>query len=263
MDRVNDPTFRRYVALGDSFTEGVGDPDPARPNGLRGWADRVAEQLTTHADDLGYANLAIRGRKLDAILAEQLSPALALRPDLVTIHGGGNDVLRPRVDLDALAAAYNDAVGQLSATGARVAMFTIWDPGTRGIYAAVRGRMAIFNEWVREIAERHGATVVDMWRMRDVDHAQVFDGDRMHLNAAGHHRMAIEVLDALGVDHRLTPHPPRELPLLGRRAQWGENARWTREFLGPWVHRRVTGRSSGDGVRPKRPTLEPIAAPVG
>jgi lysophospholipase L1-like esterase len=98
-------TFHRYVALGDSFTEGVGDPDPSRPNGLRGWADRVAEALSARNDDLGYANLAIRGRKLRAILAEQVDPAIALDPDLVSIHAGANDVLRPRVDIDDLAAA--------------------------------------------------------------------------------------------------------------------------------------------------------------
>ena len=251
-------TFHRYVAIGDSFTEGVGDPDPTRPNGLRGWADRVAEVLAGHTDDFGYANLAIRGRKLGAIVEEQLQPALDLRPDLVTIHGGGNDVLRPRVDLDGLAQTYDDAVGKLAASGARVVMFTLFDPGPTGIYAAVRGRMAIFNEWVREIADTHDVTVVDMWRMRHVDVGQVMDSDRMHLNSAGHQQMAIAVLDALGVAHDLEPHPPREVRPLARREQWSDNARWTREFLGPWVHRRVTGRSSGDGVEPKRPTLQPV-----
>ena len=106
----------RYVALGDSFTEGVGDPDPTRPNGLRGWADRVAEVLATTTPDFGYANLAVRGRKLPSILEEQVGPALALAPDLVSIHGGGNDVLRPRVDLDLLAADYDRAIGRLAAT---------------------------------------------------------------------------------------------------------------------------------------------------
>ncbi|MCW2755270.1 MAG: lipolytic enzyme family, partial [Marmoricola sp.] len=166
--------FHRYVALGDSFTEGVGDPDPARPNGLRGWADRVAEVLATDAGaEFGYANLAIRGRKLKPIVAEQVGPALDLMPDLVTIHAGANDVLRPRVDLDDLAATYDEAVGRLAASGATVVMFTIFDPGASGIYAAVRGRMAIFNEWAREISDRHGTTLVDMWRMRDGNHAEV------------------------------------------------------------------------------------------
>lgn len=256
-------SFHRYVALGDSFTEGVGDPDPTRPNGLRGWADRVAEVLAERAGpsgDFGYANLAIRGRKLHAILAEQLDAALALEPDLVTIHGGGNDVLRPRVDIDALAASYDEAVGRLRATGARVAMFTIFDPGAGGIYGPVRGRMAVFNEWVREIADRHGATVVDMWRMRDIDLALVMDTDRMHLNSVGHTYMAGQVLDALGVPHDLVAEVG-ELPTRTRGQQWRENARWTREFLVPWVHRRLTGRSSGDLVTPKHPTLAPLVVP--
>lgn len=259
-------TFHRYVALGDSFTEGVGDPDPTRPNGLRGWADRVAEVLSAETEDFGYANLAIRGRKLGPIIQEQLEPALALQPDLVTIHGGGNDVLRPKVDLDVLAATYDNAIARLVDTGARVVMFTIFDPGGGGIYGPVRGRMAVFNEWVREIADNRGVIVVDMWRMRDVDLAQVMDTDRMHLNSAGHTYMAMRVLEALDVAHPLTAPALEDLPVLSRREQLIDNARWTREFLGPWIHRRLTGRSSGDGVSPKRPTLEPIEpgrAPVG
>lgn len=251
-------SYHRYVALGDSFTEGVGDPDPTRPNGLRGWADRVAEHLATETEDFGYANLAIRGRKLAAILGEQLEPALALRPDLVTIHGGGNDVLRPKVDLDALARRYDDAIVRLRGTGADVVMFTIFDPGSGGIYGPMRGRMAVFNEWVREIADDRGAMVVDMWRMRDVDLVTHMDTDRMHLNSAGHHYMALQVLDRLGIAHPLEPMEVAAAPLRNRRESWTENARWTREFLGPWVHRRLTGRSSGDGVTPKRPTLQPI-----
>ena len=255
-------TFHRYVALGDSFTEGVGDPDPTRPNGLRGWADRVAEVLATQTDDFGYANLAIRGRKLGPIVTEQVDAAIALEPDLITIHGGGNDVLRPRVDLDALAATYDGAIERLSATGARVVMFTIFDPGGRGIYGPDRGRMAIFNEWVREIADRHDATVVDMWRMRDIEIAGVMDTDRMHLNSHGHAHMARAVLDAIGVEHALEPVTVDPPPVLARRQQWAANAQWTREFLVPWVHRRLTGRSSGDTVSAKHPALSRVRGGV-
>lgn len=252
--------FHRYVALGDSFTEGVGDPDPSRPNGLRGWADRVAEVLAAQpgAEDFGYANLAIRGRKLRPIIDEQVEPALALGPDLVSIHAGANDVLRPKVDIDALATAYDEAIGRLTASGARVVMFTIFDPGGSGIYKALRGRMAIFNEWAREISDRHGATLVDMWRMRDVDVAEVMDTDRMHLNAVGHQHIALAVLEALEVEHAVERLSPTPLPMLTRTEQWRAHATWTREFLAPWVHRRLTGRSSGDGVEPKRPALAPI-----
>ena len=78
--------FSRYVALGDSFTEGCGDPSPGRPNGLRGWADRVAEVLAQSDPEMRYANLAVRGRTMDEILAEQIQTAVMLEPDIVTIY---------------------------------------------------------------------------------------------------------------------------------------------------------------------------------
>lgn len=258
MDALIPSHFRRYVALGDSFTEGVGDADPSRPNGVRGWADRVAEALSRSVEDFGYANLAIRGRKLPQILAEQLEPGIALRPDLITIHGGGNDVLRPKVDLDALASSYDDAIGKLAGTGAKVVMFTVADPGMNSVLKVIRGRTAIFNEWVREIADRHGATVVDMWRMRGWEVEEVMDADRLHLNAVGHQEVAIAVLDALRIRHDLEPLPRPPVPLRTRAEKRAHDREWARAHLAPWVKRRVTGKSSGDGVTPKRPRLEPI-----
>ena len=208
-------TFHRYVALGDSFTEGVGDPDPERPNGLRGWADRVAEVLATRADDFGYANLAIRGRKLDGILAEQVEPALALEPDLVTIYAGANDIMRPRVDLDALADRVRRRAGPARRDRRPPPGVDGVRPGGSAIYRPVRGRFALYNELVREVADRNGATVVDFWRMREYRDWRYWDTDRMHMGPAGHQRMAIAVLDTLRVPHA-TPvpdcHRPRPSP---------------------------------------------------
>ncbi|MGZ4450165.1 MAG: SGNH/GDSL hydrolase family protein [Nocardioides sp.] len=247
--------FRRYVALGDSFTEGVGDPDPDRPNGLRGWADRVAEVLAAGHDAFGYANLAIRGRKLDGILAEQLEPALALEPDLVTVYAGANDILRPRVDIDGLVERYDAAIGRLAATGARVLVWTAFDPGGSVVYRPMRGRFALYNELVRAAADRHGASVVDFWRLREYRDWRYWDADRMHMGPAGHQRMAIEVLDVLGVAHDLAPLPLVDTPPVPRAEQLREHATWVRDSAAPWVHRRLTGRSSGDSVSPRYPTL--------
>jgi lysophospholipase L1-like esterase len=255
-------TFHRYVALGDSFTEGVGDPDPDRPNGLRGWADRVAEVLSARTDDFGYANLAIRGRKLPAILDEQLEPALALRPDLVTIYAGANDILRPKVDIDAIAERYDAALGRLAATGTRLLVFTAFDPGGSAIYRPLRGRFALYNEFVLDSARRHGASVVDFWRLREYRDWRYWDPDRMHMGPAGHQRMAIEVLDTLGVPHHLDPPPLVDVPPVGRRDQLRENLAWARSSAVPWVHRRLTGRSSGDAVSPRYPSLARLVAPV-
>lgn len=249
-------SFRRFVALGDSFTEGVGDPDPSLPNGVRGWADRMAEVLARQTDQFQYANLAIRGRKMEPILTEQVEPAVTMQPDLVTIYAGGNDVLRPKVDLDAMMQRYSDGVGQLAETGAHIALFTPFDPVSFPIFDKLRGRFAVYTEYVREIADKYGATIVDCWRLRDeyVD-ARMWDVDRLHMSTFGHQRMAILVLDTLGIEHDLVMPPlpvAAQLSVSERRAQ---NLQWAREYAGPWVKRRLTGASSGDSMSPRWPQL--------
>ena len=252
-------TFHRYVALGDSFTEGVGDHDPDLPNGVRGWADRVAAVLAAQVPELAYANLAIRGRKLMPILAEQVDPALAMGPDLVSIYAGANDVLRPRVDIDALVGAYGEAVGRLAGSGARVVLFTAYDPGTHPVFGALRGRFATYNELVREVAERHDATVVDFWRLREYRDDRMWDTDRMHMAAPGHQRMAMAVLDALEVTHDLEPLPLVDRPVLSDRERRQAHLAWAREHAGLWVRRRLNGTSSGDAMSPRWPAPAPLS----
>jgi lysophospholipase L1-like esterase len=252
------PRFNRYVALGDSFTEGVGDLDPTRPNGVRGWADRVAEVLAAPDPGFRYANLAVRGRQLRAILAEQLAPALAMDPDLVTIYAGANDILRATVDLDNLVAAYDAGVEALAATGARILMWTAYDPGHAPVLRTMRGRFATYNELVREVADAHGATVVDFWRMREYRDPRMWDTDRIHMSPLGHARMAMAVLDALGVDHGLVHDVLDPLPEVPRREAREATLAWLRGFALPWVGRRLRGTSSGDDLVPRRPDLGPL-----
>lgn len=252
------PTYHRYVAIGDSFTEGVGDPDPSRPNGLRGWADRVAEVLGTKSDDFGYANLAVRGRLLKPVIAEQLEPALKLSPDLVTIYAGGNDILRPKIDFDELAALYDAAIGRLAVSGARIAMFTGFDLGYAPVFNKLRGRVAIYNEIVREIAEKHGATIIDYWRFREYRDDRYWDTDRLHMSTVGHRQMAIRVLETLGVSNDLPKPRLPKADAVSKKERRDADLAWAKEFALPWVQRRINGTSSGDSVKPKRPTLERI-----
>jgi lysophospholipase L1-like esterase len=254
--------IHRYVALGDSFTEGVGDHDPRLPNGVRGWADRVAEVLATKQPDFTYANLAVRGRKMDAILAEQIEPAVVQQPDLVTIYAGGNDILRPRVGIDGLVERYGEAIGRLRETGARLLVFTGFDLGFAPVFRHLRGRVATYNELVREVADVHGATVVDYWRLREYRDPRLWDVDRLHMSSAGHQRMAIAVLDTLGVDHGLAPFELEPLPVMDRRQRRDADLAWARAHAAPWVQRRLRGTSSGDGLAPRRPVLAPVATPV-
>ncbi|MEU6641735.1 SGNH/GDSL hydrolase family protein [Saccharomonospora sp. NPDC046836] len=248
----------RFVVLGDSFSEGVGDDDPACPNGVRGWADRTAEQLARHNPGLSYANLAIRGRLLPQVLAEQLEPALAMRPDLVTLYAGGNDLMRPKIDIDGLADSYDHAVGKLAATGATVVLFTGVDGVEDPLFRRMRGRTAIYNEHVRLIAARHRTLLVDMWAMRVLRDRRLWSADRIHLNGLGHTHIAATVLDALGVPHTVTPATLGPSAVLTAAQVRRANLHWAREHAMPWLGRRLRGESSGDTLSPKRPALAPV-----
>ncbi|WDF33018.1 SGNH/GDSL hydrolase family protein [Arthrobacter agilis] len=247
-------TTQRYAALGDSFTEGVGDWDAASPNGVRGWADRVAEQLVLADPSWDYANLAIRGKKMRQILDEQIDAALALQPTLVTIYAGANDILRPRIDIDLLMARYDDGVGRLRDAGADVVLFTGFDASGSAVFGRTRGRTAVYNEWVREIADTRGATVVDYWRLREFQDWGYWDVDRMHMSAAGHTLMAVRVLEAMKTSHRIDLPELEARPALKRVEQLWADAQWARAYLSPWVGRRLRGVSSGDALSPKYPT---------
>jgi lysophospholipase L1-like esterase len=255
--------YTSYVALGDSFTEGVGDPDPSRPNGVRGWADRVAETLAELDPDVRYANLAIRGRKLAAVLAEQVEPALVLRPDLVSVYAGGNDILRPSVDIDGIVAPYADAARRIRRSGAHLVLFTGFDLGWAPVFGRLRGRVAVYNELVREIADDVGATLVDFWRMREYRDPRMWDVDRIHMSSLGHRHMAVAVLDALGVPHRLSLDPLPALPPLKARERRAADLVWAQSHATPWLRRRLTGRSSGDGLGPRFPALSLVRAGDG
>lgn len=252
------PQSGRLVCIGDSFTEGVGDEDPHYPNGVRGWSDRVAEELAAHRPGLLYANLAVRGKLLGQILAEQLEPALALGPDLVTFYAGGNDLMRPKVDIDGLLEQYDKGVARLTGSGATVVLFTGVDGVEDALFRKMRGRVAIYNEHVRLMAARHGATLVDMWAMRPLRDRRLWSADRLHLNDLGHTEVAIAVLDALGAPHSLKPADlgPREN--LDPRARRRENIAWAKAYALPWVQRRLRGESSGDTIAAKRPALAPV-----
>jgi lysophospholipase L1-like esterase len=251
--------WSRYVAIGDSFTEGIGDPEPQSPGGHRGWADRVAEVLAERTDDFAYANLAIRGRLLQQIADEQVDAALALRPDLITISGGGNDIIRPGTDPDRVAELFDDTIRRLRSDGATVVMFNGPDIGMTPVLRRVRGKVAIYNENLRAVAAKHDAIVADMWALRQLQNAQMWAPDRLHFSPLGHHTIAIAVLEALGVDHDLEPLHPEPLPERSWRAARVDDIGWAREYLVPWVVRRIRHQSSGDTVTPKRPTLPPAA----
>ncbi|WP_308491087.1 SGNH/GDSL hydrolase family protein [Microbacterium terrisoli] len=250
--------WRRYVALGDSFTEGVGDPSPGDPDVFRGWADRVAEVLSAQVDDFAYANLAVRGKLIRQIVDDQIEPALALKPDLITFSAGGNDVIRPGSDPDAVAELFHDAVARLASGGATVVVFTGIDTDFTPVFRSIRGKVAIYNENIRTIADEFDCIVADQWSLKVVQDPRFFADDRLHFNSLGHHEVARMVLRALNVPNELEPMQPDPLPVRPWREARSEDLVWAREFLVPWVLRRLRHQSSGDHVTAKRPEPLPV-----
>jgi len=252
------------VAIGDSFTEGLSDADPAGTNTFVGWADRLAAHLARMASEgnhtFGYANLAVRGRLMDNIVGRQLDDALALEPDLVSVVGGGNDILRPKADIDALAARLENAVARLRAGGADVLLATPTDPRDAPLVKATRGRAATYTAHIWSIARRHDAFVIDMWGMGALRDWRLWAPDRIHMTSEGHRRVAMNAFTTLGftVADASWADPLPAAPPVSRADAARANAAWAREYVGPWVQRRLRGQSSGDTLSAKRPTLTPL-----
>lgn len=252
-------TWRSYVAVGDSFTEGLDDPHP-ETGVFRGWADLVADSLSAQTTDFAYANLAIRGRLFDNIVDEQVPPTLRMQPDLISFAAGGNDALRRGFQPEPMLRRFEQVISTLRASGADVIVFRFADvtarlPGRRLILP----RVQLLNAKVGEVVDKYGATLVDLWVDDEFLNPALWSVDRLHMNALGHQRVAAHVLSQLGATPDKTwldapPVPPR----LSWAAARAADARWTRDHLAPWVKRRITGRSSGDNVVAKRPELGPI-----
>ncbi|UFU07213.1 SGNH/GDSL hydrolase family protein [Ruania halotolerans] len=258
----------RYVAIGDSMTEGLWDEDPHAPGALRGWADRFAAGVTARRyedglEPLEYANLAIRGRLLGPILTEQLPLALSAAPDLVSIVGGGNDLLRPGSDPDRLAVELDRAVRTARAEGAQVLLATGTDTRNAGLLRRIRPKVAIYNAHIWSIANRYGAHVLDIWGLHPLQDWRMWAEDRIHLSSLGHARVADAALVALGLDpeDRAWQVPLGRAPATPATQQLRSDAAWVARDVYPWAARRLRKRSSGDERAPKRPELLPVTFP--
>lgn len=265
----------RMVCLGDSFTEGMSD-EPRWDGRHLGWADRVADAIATCqpaglTGEVHYANLAVRGKLLHQVIDEQVPPALAMQPDLITFHAGPNDILRPVADVVALQQNYARTVDTLALTGARVVLFTaIPRAGGTGIVAdRVAARLEAFNDGVRRTARRHDCVLVDNARIAALTDRRLWASDRLHLTPDGHRRVAAHVLARLDCTDTealegssgwwAEPLPAIETTRLEDLAG---DAAWLGQHFLPWVGRRLRGVSSGDGIEPKDPQLRRIRVPV-
>lgn len=239
----------RFVAIGDSFTEGVGDELP--DGRVRGWADIAAQgwaDLSGHP--IRYANFAIRGKLAWPIIEEQLEPALALGPTHLSFNGGGNDMLRPRTDLEHIADTFSRVLRRCDEQGVTLILLSGANPaGQLPMGSLIQRRGDELSAAVlRRVHGREDVIRAFNWPDRELSRGAYWSEDRLHMNANGHHRVAARVLTALGFE------PLAEWWAPASQASGASGLAYYRQHVGPWVKRRLTGTSSGDGRAAKYPT---------
>ena len=256
MSRVA-PRFERYVAIGDSSTEGLKDPDGA--GGYRGWSQRLAERIARTQGGLLYANLAVRGRRTRQVRDEQLAPALAMRPDLASVFAGTNDVVARNFDPGAVSRDSALMMRELVGIGATVLTFTLPDlTPIMPLARAIAPRVLALNAGLRAAAESSGAILVDFAAHPIATDPRLWDADRIHANSAGHARIAEALAAALGLpDSDASWREP--LPALVPRPRAHRlvaEATWMACHLLPWAMLSALGISLPSRREPKRPALE-------
>jgi len=259
MKRVR--TYERYVAIGDSTSEGLDDPDGR--GGYRGWANRLAERLAEEQGSVLYANLAVRGRTTRQIREQQLGAALAMRPDLATVVSGTNDLLRRRFDADALGADIEAMQRALSSIGATVLTFTLPEmSAVMPLARLFRERLLRMNDRLREISARTGAIVCDLAAYPVACDPRLWSDDRLHANSVGHARIAEALAYHIGMPGVTSAwaDPLPDVPPRSSLDVVKAELSWVRIHLLPWIWRHARGRSSGDGISPKFPQLTRFAA---
>lgn len=238
----------RYVALGDSSTEGLCDPDGR--GGWIGWSQRLATRLAETHGEVEWANLAVRGRTSRQVLVGQLAPAVALRPTIATVFAGMNDLLRFVRPVDSVLDDLATMHRTLLATGSTVVTLTVPDL-TRVVTLArpLRGRVRALNEGIRGFAD-DGVVVVDLADSALAHDTRLWAEDRLHANAEGHRRIAEAMAAALDL-----PASDWDVPIEAPHVTWDRaaNREWRRTHLLPWLGRRLRRASSGDGLEPRQP----------
>jgi len=250
--------FTRYIALGDSMTEGMCDE---LVNGeYRGWADRIADVMAQQTSGFTYMNLAVRGKLLQQVIDNQIpkiSPFVEGKQTLVSFHAGANDVIRPNYNPAITLPLYLEAAKKVAASGCTLMLFTVMEkPTSDGRTGKIwEARFHEFNKIVRHTAELTGAVLID-WNVAPfLSDIRFLADDRLHLNSDGHYRVSQAVLEKFG----LPCDPKWKIPLADAQPipfikKISSNTKWIITFVIPWIWRRARGKSSGDGRTPKHST---------
>jgi lysophospholipase L1-like esterase len=257
---VPDAGYSRYVAIGDSQTEGLWDGDDSV--GLIGFADRLAAIIDSHHPGLTYANLAVRGKTISDVLDDQIPLALAMQPDLVTVCVGMNDVTQPGRSFHRALFELENLYSQLA--GSRATVVTTTFPDLAQILPVGRllaQRVMEINDVITSATDRYGFRLVDLYNAGSMKEPQTWSPDRVHGSTQGHILFAAAAAEAIGLpdSNHDWAHGSRDVlrPPFHERAY--SQLLWTRNMLAPWVWRHLRGRSAGDGRGPRRPRLEQLS----
>lgn len=252
--------YHRYVAIGDSQTEGLWDGDDTA--GLLGFADRLAAIIDSIHPGLHYANLAIRGKRIGDVLNEQVPQALAMQPDLITVCAGMNDVIQPGRSFGPALRDLEDLYAALAESGATVVTTTFPNVAQfLPLGRLVSTRLSRINNAISAAADRYGFRLVDLYNAPSMRALDTWAIDRVHASTTGHILFAAAAAEALSLPDsshdwaQASPNPTQSS--FPANAYW--QLRWAHESFVPWVWRRLRGMSSADGRVPKRPRLEPFS----
>ncbi|HEX7825777.1 MAG TPA: SGNH/GDSL hydrolase family protein [Mycobacterium sp.] len=249
--------FSRYVALGDSQTEGLWDGDDT--TGVYGFADRLAVMLDELNPGIAYANLAVRSRRIRDVIDDQLPLALAMEPDLITTCIGMNDVTRPGRSFDTALADLDYLHDRLAESGATIVTTTFPDLARiLPVGRFIAGRVVEINHVIRTAATRHSFRLVDLYGAPSMTDPDTWATDRVHGSPRGHALFAAAAAEALGLpgsNHDWAEARP-DVVLPGFRSRFVSQALWAQNLLMPWMWRHFRGLSGGTGRGPKRPALD-------
>ena len=252
--------FSRYVAIGDSSTEGLEDPDGS--SGYRGWADRLAQTIANaQPEPLAYANLGVRGLRLNEIRITQFDQAMAMRPDLLSVFGGANDLLSIECDFELIGSDLALIFGEARSADCTVVTFTMPDPSSVNPFGRrLRGRMLHLNDIIRAEAERYDVLVLDFQHYPIAEDPRLFSEDRLHGNELGHERVAAAMAWLLGVEgsDESWAEPIRESSRVRTREQLAADILWARRYFAPWLGRGIRGPPQDLPFTAKRPVLAPV-----
>jgi lysophospholipase L1-like esterase len=250
--------YSSYVAIGDSLSEGLGDFTFKIDRNHNGWTDRLAGILARESADSGfefqYANLALRGSKLESIMESQLQQALNLQPDLVTVMAGSNNLTANQDHLPKLKGIFRDGIQQLLAAGCDVVVANTINPLHLRVFKPLRSKALRFSEMIEDVAADFEIPVLDIYGIKNFEQLRFWAEDMVHFSGHGHIVVANRAAELIDLKYRYPETCFEGMPPVTRG--FLETATWVARDVIPYAARKITGVTSGDGMDPKQLRLE-------